>query len=54
MKSILFVGMDVHKNSYSLCCYDKESGEISREVRCTADAKLIKKICLRHSKRCER
>lgn len=46
MKSILFVGMDVHKNSYSLCCYDKESGEISREVRCTADAKLIKKYVL--------
>ena len=24
MKSILFVGIDVHKNSYSLCTYDKE------------------------------
>ena len=35
--------MDVHKESYSLCCYDKESGEISREVRCAADPKLIKK-----------
>ena len=43
MKSILFVGMDVHKNSYSLCSYDKESGEISREVKITSDAKLIKK-----------
>ncbi len=27
MKSIVFIGMDIHKNSYSLCCYDKESGE---------------------------
>ena len=43
MKIILFIGMDVHKESYSLCCYDKESGEISREVRCAADPKLIKK-----------
>lgn len=43
MKSILFVGIDVHKNSYSLCTYDKESGEISKEVKITSDAKLIKK-----------
>ena len=43
MKSILFIGMDVHKNSYSLCCYDKESGEISRETKCAADVKLVKK-----------
>lgn len=43
MKSILFIGMDVHKNSYSLCCYDKESGEISREVKIASDTKLIKK-----------
>ena len=39
MKSILFVGMDVHKNSFSLCTYDKESGEISREVKIASDAK---------------
>lgn len=43
MKSILFIGMDVHKNSYSLCCYDKENGEISREIKCVADVKLVKK-----------
>lgn len=43
MKSILFIGMDVHKNSYSLCCYDKESGEVSKEVKCASDVKLIKK-----------
>ncbi len=43
MKSILFIGMDVHKNSYNLCCYDKESGDISREVKCAADAKLVQK-----------
>lgn len=42
MKSIVFIGMDVHKNSYSLCCYDKESGEISREIKCAADVKLVK------------
>ncbi len=42
MKSIVFIGMDVHKNSYSLCCYDKESGEMSREIKCDADVKLVK------------
>lgn len=42
MKRILFVGMDVHKNSYSLCCYDKESGKISREVKIASDVKQIK------------
>lgn len=44
MKSILFIGMDVHKNTFSLCCYCKESGEILREVKCAAEAKLIKKF----------
>ena len=44
MKSILFVGMDVHKNSYSLCCYDNDTGEIFKELRCTSDAKLVKKF----------
>ena len=39
MKRILFVGMGVHKNSYSLCCYDKESGEISREDKIALDVK---------------
>ena len=43
MKSILFIWMGIHKNSYSLCCYDKESGEMSREIKCVADVKLIKK-----------
>lgn len=43
MKSIIFIGMDVHKNSYSLCCYDKESDEISREVKIVTDVKLIQK-----------
>lgn len=29
----IYVGMDVHKNSYSLCCYDKDSGEFFGEVK---------------------
>lgn len=44
MKSILFIGMDVHKNTYSLCCYCKESCEILREGKCAAEAKLVKKF----------
>ena len=44
MESILFVGMDVHKNSFSLCAYNNITGEIVRETRCAAEAKLVKKF----------
>ena len=28
MKSIIYIGMDVHKKTYSLCAFLKELGEI--------------------------
>ena len=40
MKSILSVGMDVHKNSFSLCAYDGYTGEIVSESTFASDVKL--------------
>ena len=36
MKSILFVGMDVHKNSFNLCCYNSYTGEYIEERKCAS------------------
>ena len=44
MKSILSVGMDVHKNSFSLCAYDGYTGEIVAESTFTSDVKLVVKF----------
>ena len=41
MKSILSVGMDVHKNSFSLCAYDGYTGEIVSESTFASDVKLV-------------
>ena len=44
MKSIIYMGMDVHKNTYSLCAYDPSMKEFVAETRCTAEVKMIKKF----------
>jgi len=44
MKSIVYIGMDVHKNSYSLCGYNGITGEIIGETKCGADSKNILKF----------
>lgn len=44
MKSILFIGMDVHKETFSLCCYDGATGEIVAETKCDADVKMVAKF----------
>ena len=44
MKSIVSVGMDVHKNSYNLCAYDSKTGEIIREIKCASEAKNVLKL----------
>ena len=46
MKSILSVGMDVHKNSFSLCAYDGYTGEIVSESTFASDVKLVIKFGL--------
>lgn len=43
MKSIIYVGMDVHVNSYTLCCYSIEKDEIFAIVPMEPDYKNILK-----------
>lgn len=42
MKSLIYVGMDVHKESYSLCTYLVSSGEFIGETKMEAKPILIK------------
>ena len=42
MKSILSVGMDVHKNSFSLCAYDGYTGEIVSESTFASDVPVFR------------
>ena len=44
MKSIIYIGMDVHKNTYSLCAIDSSTGEIIAQTQCAADVKNILKF----------
>lgn len=44
MKSIIYIGMDVHKNTYSLCAVDSSTGEIIAQIKCAADVKNILKF----------
>ena len=43
MESLVYVGMDVHKDTYSLCCYTPGDGCFFAEATVDADARLIKK-----------
>ena len=44
MSSIIFIGMDVHKNSFNLCALDGHTGEILGETQCSSDAKNVLKF----------
>lgn len=44
MKSIIYIGMDVHKNSYSLCAIHGNTGEILGETKIAADVELVEKF----------
>lgn len=41
MSSLIYVGMDVHKETISLCCYEAESGEYFGEAKINTNAKLV-------------
>jgi len=41
MKSILYVGMDVHKSNYTLCCYSIEHDNVFATVKIEPDYKNI-------------
>ena len=43
MNSILYVGMDVHKENYTLCCYSIDEDEVQYQQRILPDYKLILK-----------
>lgn len=42
--SIVYIGMDVHKETFSLCALDGITGEILGETRCGADLSLVEKF----------
>ncbi|WP_390410727.1 IS110 family transposase [Lacticaseibacillus jixiensis] len=44
MQSIVYVGMDVHKSTFSLCAYNKDTAEILGETKCASDPKLVLKF----------
>lgn len=43
MNSIVYIGMDVHKESYTLCCFDLDTEEIRYKQKFSADYSLILK-----------
>ncbi|MGO5478695.1 hypothetical protein ACTQVS_00835 [Anaerovoracaceae bacterium HCP3S3_H6] len=57
MKSIIYVGMDVHKGSFTLSCFSVITQETFATVKISPDAKAIKKyldgVSLSRSEECE-
>jgi len=43
MNRILYVGMDVHKESYTVCCYDYEKDALEYQQKLAPDYKLVLK-----------
>lgn len=43
MNSIVYVGMDVHKESYTICCYSFDTDEVMYKQKMSADYKMILK-----------
>ena len=40
-EKILYVGIDVHKDTYSLCCFDFQKNELSDEITIKATTKGV-------------
>lgn len=57
MNSIHYVGMDIHKENYTLCCYSFEQDEIQYKQTVSPDYKMVlrylEQIRLRHSEEIE-
>ena len=57
MNSIIYVGMDVHKASFTLSCFSVTTQETFATVKISPDAKAIKKyldgVSLSRSEECE-
>lgn len=43
MNSIVYVGMDVHKESFTVCCYSFDTDEVMYKQKMSADYKMILK-----------
>ena len=43
MNSIVYVGMDVHKEQYTLCCYSYETDKVEYKQTIPSDYKLVLK-----------
>ena len=43
MKSVIYVGMDVHSKTFSLCAYNPKTRTYSHQVEIANDPKLVKK-----------
>ena len=41
MESIVYVGMDVHKDSYSICCYKAKEDKFYYEKKVKAETKRV-------------
>lgn len=44
MKRIVYIAMDVHKNTYSLCVINSSTGEVAAQTKCGAEVKNILKF----------
>jgi transposase len=43
MKSILYIGMDVHKENYTLCCYSFDEDKLQYQQTVSPDYKMVLK-----------
>ena len=43
MKSIVYVGMDVHKDSYTVCCFRYDEDKLQYQQKLAPDYKMILK-----------
>lgn len=53
MESIVYVGMDVHKATFSLCAIDSSTGEIVGETKCASDPKMVLKFIEGLAQKCD-
>jgi len=44
MKTIAYLAMDAHKDTFNFCVLDGATGEILGETRCASDVKLVKNL----------
>lgn len=51
MKNIIYIGMDVHKETFNLCALHGLTGEILGETKCASDVSLVMKFVRKLKKR---